>query len=311
MNPRSANSASTTKSPLAGRNIKIGAQPIIWSNDDFQELGGDIPLKTCLGEMKAAGYAGTELGHKFPKDPEALARTLEEHGLELVSGWHSTFLSSEPLEGEIESFKAHLKLLKTLGCKTAIAAECAGRIYTERGASLFGKSKPVLDDDGWKKLASGLDRLAELAAGEGMTLAYHHHMGTVVQDESEIDRLMRSTKKAGLLFDAGHLAFAGADPLKVISRYRDRVAHVHLKDVRSAVVEAARSEGLSFEAALMRGVFTVPGDGAIDFAGIFSVLAEADYEGWMVVEAEQDPKKAPPLEYARKGREYVRVEAGL
>ncbi|MEE8424487.1 MAG: TIM barrel protein, partial [Elusimicrobiota bacterium] len=131
------------------------------------------------------------------------------------------------------------------------------------------------------------------------------------QDESEIDRLMRSTKKAGLLFDTGHLAFAGADPLKMISRYRDRVAHVHLKDVRSVVVEAARSEGLSFEAALMRGVFTVPGDGAIDFAGIFSVLAEADYEGWMVVEAEQDPKKAPPLEYARKGREYVRVEAGL
>ncbi len=311
MKPRSANSASTTKPPLAGRNIKIGAQPIIWSNDDFRELGGDIPLASCLGEMKAAGYAGTELGHKFPKEPAALARALEEHGLELVAGWHSTFLSSEPLAGELENFKAHLALLKALGSKTAIVAECAGRIYTERGVSLFGKSKPVLDDDGWKKLASGLDRLAELAAEEGMTLAYHHHMGTVVQDEFEIDRLMRSTKTAGLLLDTGHLAFAGADPREVISRYRDRVAHVHLKDVRSDVVKAARSAGLSFAAAVKRGVFTVPGDGAIDFAGIFSVLAEADYEGWMVVEAEQDPEKAPPLEYARRGREYVRKEAGL
>lgn len=311
MKPRSANSASTTKPPLAGRNIKIGAQPVIWSNDDFQELGGEIPLAACLGEMKAAGYAGTELGHKFPKEPAVLARALKEHGLELVSGWHSTFLSSKPLEGELESFKVHLELLKALGSRTAIVAECAGRIYTERGAPIFGKSKPVLDDAGWKKLASGLERLAQLAAASGMKIAYHHHMGTVVQDEREIDRLMRSTKKAGLLFDTGHLAFAGADPRKVISRYRDRVAHVHLKDVRLEVVKAARSEGLSFAAAVKRGVFTVPGDGAIDFAKIFSVLAEADYEGWMVVEAEQDPQQAPPLEYARRGREYVRKEAGL
>lgn len=307
MNPQFENSASTIKEkpPLAGRAIKIGAQPIIWSNDDFQELGGDISLETCLQEMKESGYAGTELGHKFPKEPEALKRVLENFGLELVSGWHCTYLSAESFEKESERFSAHLALLKALGSGTAIVAECAGRNFNKRGVPV---EQPALSDEDWKTLSSGLDRLAAQAADSGITVAYHHHMGTVIQNEDAIDRLMESTRTLGLLVDTGHLSFAGIDPSALISKYKDRLAHVHLKDLRPEVLGA---EDLSFEKAVKQGVFTVPGDGAVDFKLVFSVLAEAEYEGWMVVEAEQDPAKANPLEYAKKGRAFIKENAGV
>lgn len=315
---------------LKGLDIRIGAQPIIWSNDDFHELGGDIPLERCLREMGEAGYAGTELGHKFPRDPDALARALRPHGLQLVSGWHSTHLASRELEEEKRDFARHLDLLSAIGSRVAIVAECTRRNYNDPGSPLLG-GKPALDDGEWTRLAEGLEALAELAAGKGLRLAYHHHMGTVVQDSSEIERLMGLTRTAGLLADTGHMAFAGVDPVRVLREYAGRIAHVHLKNVRPHIVERVREERLSFAEAVKRGVFTVPGDcdpggvqspapsgsalgrrgSGIDFTPIFRSLRDAGYKGWMIVEAEQDPRDAEPLRYARKAREYIREAAGL
>ncbi len=297
---------------LKDRDIKIGAQPIIWSNDDFRELGGDIPLERCLGEMREAGYAGTELGHKFPASAEELAKVLESHGLELISGWHSAALLSRSLKEETEGFGKHLELLKALGSPVAIVAECTGRTYNDPSKALSnGGNTGGLDDAAWKRLTGGLETLARQAADQGIILVYHHHMGTVVQNLPEIERLLEQTKEVKLLADTGHLAMAGIEPLGVFKRYAGRIGHVHLKDVRPRVVARARGEHYSFARAVKEGVFTVPGDGGIDYGPIFSVLAEADYRGWMVVEAEQDPSRANPLAYAKMAREYIRTTAGL
>ncbi|MFH1265591.1 MAG: myo-inosose-2 dehydratase [Planctomycetota bacterium] len=313
MSPKPKSGASTTEAGpvLSGRNIRIGAQPIIWSNDDFLELGGDIPLDRCLREMREAGYAGCELGHKFPRDAGELARLLDERDLRLVSGWHSLYLVKNGLEREREGFEAHLRLLKALGCSVAIVAECTGRIYTRRDTAVIGPARPSLPKEGWRKLTEGLESLACIAQDTGLKLVYHHHMGTLVQDLSDIDRLMQSTKIVRLLADTGHLFFAGVEPLEVFTKYSERIAHVHLKDVRPRVVKAAKREALSFEGAVRRGVFTVPGDGSIDYRPLFAELRRADYEGWMVVEAEQDPSKAEPLSCAKKGRRYIKETAGL
>ncbi len=294
---------------LAGKKIRVGAQPIIWSNDDFQELGGDIPLERCLREMREAGYAGTELGHKFPTRAKDLSEILKAHDLELISGWHSAALLSRSLDEEQAAFGAHLDLLKALGSEVAIVAECTGRTYPDPERSL--RNGDLVETLDWGRLCRGLDALSSQAADRGLTLVYHHHMGTVVQNLSEIDRLMENTKEVSLLADTGHLAFAGIEPIKIFETYADRIRHVHLKDVRREVVERARREGLSFARSVKEGVFTVPGDGDIDYRPIFKAIAAAGYEGWLVVEAEQDPTRAVPAEYARKGREYIHQTAGI
>ena len=297
---------------LGGLNVRIGAQPIIWSNDDFLDLGADIPLERCLREMQEAGYAGTELGHKFPARPKDLKAVLQKHGLALVSGWHSTYLATRGLEEEKARFKKHLDLLAEMGCSTAIVAECTGRIYDDPQAALWqDPRKDILDRRGWERLWQGLEELSALAAAKGLALAYHHHMGTAVQNLPEIDRLMANTRSVRLLADTGHMAFAGIDPLEVFQKYKDRIAHVHLKNIRPEVAAEARTGNFSFAKAVRRGVFTVPGDGGMDFVPLFKVLAEISYQGWMVVEAEQDPAQANPLEYARMGREYIRRTAGI
>ena len=292
--------------------VRVGVNPILWSNDDFRDLGGDLPLERCLGEMRAAGYAGTELGHKYPRDRAALGEVLDAHGLALVSGWHSTYVLERPLDVEREALVAHLDLLGALGCRTAIVAECSRRSYDDPGAALqFERNGDGLSSDEWDRLARGLDDLACIASERNMRLAYHHHMGTVVQTEPEIGALMARTRKLHLLLDTGHLAFAGVDPVRMLGAHRARVAHVHLKNVRPEVVRQAWAERWSFARAVRAGVFTVPGDGGIDFAPVFELLRGANYAGWLVVEAEQDPKIAPPLEYARRGRDYVRHATGL
>ena len=297
---------------LGGLNVRIGAQPIIWSNDDFLDLGADIPLERCLREMQEACYAGTELGHKFPARPKDLKAVLQKHGLALVSGWHSTYLATRGLEEEKARFKKHLDLLAEMGCSTAIVAECTGRIYDDPQAALWqDPRKDILDRRGWERLWQGLEELSALAAAKGLALAYHHHMGTAVQNLPEIDRLMANTRSVRLLADTGHMAFAGIDPLEVFQKYKDRIAHVHLKNIRPEVAAEARTGNFSFAKAVRRGVFTVPGDGGMDFVPLFKVLAEISYQGWMVVEAEQDPAQANPLEYARMGREYIRRTAGI
>ena len=295
------------------RDCLVGANPIIWSNDDFNELAGDVPLDTILREMRAAGYAGSELGHAYPRTPAALADALGRHDLRLVSGWHSTTLATADLAAEEKNFRAHLNLLKTLGARVAIVAECSHCIHGTREAALgFGTAdRRALDAAEWTRFVAGLKHLCAVAASEEMRVGYHHHMGTVIQTESELDRLLAEVPALFLLLDPGHLAFAGIDPVAVTQRHAARIAHVHLKSVRPAIAERVRREGWSFCRAVTEGVFTIPGDGCVDFPAIFRILASVDYRGWLVVEAEEDPGIVPALPKAKLARHYVRTHAGV
>ncbi|MGC1577520.1 MAG: myo-inosose-2 dehydratase [Beijerinckiaceae bacterium] len=291
--------------------IRIGANPIGWSNDDMVELGGHIPLEQCLAEAKAAGFEGMELGNKFPREAGKLKPILEAHGLALVSGWYSTFLIERDADAEFAAAQAHAALLKAMGCKVLIAAECTRTVHGERDAPL--SSRPVMTEGEWSRLTSRLTQFAEKLRELGLTLVYHHHMGTVVQSEPEINRLMAETgPHVKLLLDTGHAAWGGADPAALASRYRERIAHVHAKDVREAVMARAARENWSFLNSVVEGVYTVPGDGMIDFVAVFRELKA--YSGWVVVEAEQDPEKANPATYAKLGRGNVKRflrQAGL
>jgi len=307
----------TPRRPTGGRtqlrDCLVGANPIVWSNDDFNDLAGDVPLGTILREMREAGFAGSELGHAYPRTAPELAAALGAHDLRLVSGWHSTYLASKPLAEETKNFRAHLSLLKTLGARVAIVAECTRCIHGDRNAPLgFGEKRtPGLTEAEWPKFVAGLKHLAAVAVREEMKIVYHHHMGTVIQREADLDRLLASVPEIWLLLDAGHLAFAGIDPVAVAQRYAARIAHVHLKSVRPTVAERVRREGWSFYRAVANGVFTVAGDGCVDYQAIFSILAAADYRGWLVVEAEEDPVKVPALPKAKKAREFVQTYAGV
>lgn len=282
--------------------IRIGANPIGWSNDDMLELGGDIPLEQCLAEAKAAGYEGMELGNKFPREAAKLRPILERHGLALVSGWYSTFLLDRTPETEMEAAAPHRRLLQDMGCSVLITAECTRTVHGDMSKPL--SQRPIMSEAEWERFTSRLTRLAELLATDGLTLVYHHHMGTVVQSGGDIDRMMRDTGPAvRLLLDTGHATWGGADPAELAVRWRQRISHVHAKDVRQAVrAEAARNDW-SFLRSVVEGVYTVPGDGAVDFAAVLRALP--DYAGWIVVEAEQDPKKAPPAKYARMGYQHL------
>lgn len=278
--------------------IRIGANPICWSNDDMPEIGGDIPLEQCLAEARAIGIAGMELGNKFPRQAAELRPILAAHGLDLVSGWYSTFLIERDAETEFAHARPHIDLLRAFGCKVFIAAECTRTVHGTQSAPL--SARPEMNEREWAHFNTGLTKLADFLADEGLTLVYHHHMGTVIQTEDEIDRMMASTGPAvKLLLDTGHLAWAGADPAEVARRYRDRIAHVHAKDVRPAIAGEAAAGDWSFLDSVLAGVYTVPGDGSVDFVSVFRAIP--DYSGWVVIEAEQDPKKAPPAEYVKIG----------
>ncbi len=291
--------------------IRIGTNPIGWSNDDLRELGGATPLESCLSEAHQAGYTGIELGHKFPRRPEALRPLLQAHGLDLISGWYSASLRTGSVAAERAALRPHLDLLKAMGSAVLVFAETSGAVHGDRATAL--SRRPVMAVVEWRGFAARLTELADAVAAEGMALAYHHHMGTVVQTGGDIDRLMASTgPSVKLLLDTGHAAFAGADPVALARRYRARIAHVHCKDVRPAVMQEAWDKDWSFLDAVVAGGFTVPGDGGIDFTAVLRELP--GYSGWLVVEAEQDPVKAPPLTYARMGYENLRrfaTNAGL
>ncbi len=287
--------------------FRVAAQPINWINDDFKDLGADCTLERALDEMRQAGFEGTELGHRFPMSGPAIRALLEPRGLSLAGAWHSTYLASRPWTDEQAAFDAHAERLASAGASVIILAECTGAIHGD-GTKPLGKGdqRGQLDDAAWRALCAGLDRLAERAAARGMTTAYHPHMGTVVQTAADVDALMAGTRTLGLLLDTGHLAFAGDDPMVTLERHGARVTHVHTKDVRFAVARQARAEGWSFERAVRAGVFTVPGDGDFDFAGVLGEINRNGYRGWLVVEAEQDPKVANPLTYATQGRATLR-----
>ncbi|HEY8382227.1 MAG TPA: myo-inosose-2 dehydratase [Microvirga sp.] len=291
--------------------IRIGANPIGWSNDDMLEIGGATPLETCLAEAREAGFEGMELGNKFPREPEALKRALAPFGLACVSGWYSMELLNRSAEDELRAMRPHLDLLKAMGSPVVIVAETSNAIHGNRSASL--KSRPVMRDGDWAEYGRRLTALAEATLGQGVRLVYHHHMGTIVQSEADIDALMGATGEAvHLLLDTGHATWGGADPAALARRYRDRISHVHTKDVRKAVMERADQENWSFLDSVLEGVYTVPGDGMVDFAAVFRELP--GYSGWVVVEAEQDPEKAHPLTYAKMGFAHltrVLSETGL
>ena len=279
---------------------RLGVSPIGWSNDDLPELGGAIPLETCLAEAREAGFAGIELGGKFPRDPALLRPLLDRHGLRLVSGWYSGRLIERSAAAELAAIEPHRALLAAMGCAALVYAETGGAIVADRSRPL--SSRPRLPDRDWTGFGARLTELADRLADTGIGLAYHHHMGTIVETEADIDRLMEVTgDNVGLLLDTGHLAFAGADPAAIARRYGRRINHVHCKDIRAGVLARVRQDDSSFLDAVLAGVFTVPGDGAIDFAATLAALSGAGYRGWLVVEAEQDPAKAPPLAYARLG----------
>jgi inosose dehydratase len=284
--------------------IRIGINPITWSNDDLPELGGETPLENCLAEASQAGYVGIELGNKFPRDAATLRPILERHGLALVSGWYSGGLLARTVEAEIAVIEDHLQLLAAMGCQVMVFAETTGGVAGDRSAPL--SRRPRLAEREWLEFGRKLTALAEHLKARGVAMAFHHHMGTVVESEAEVDRLMAVTGEAvGLLLDTGHLTYAGADPLAVAKRHLKRINHVHCKDVRRAILDRVRTADTSFLNAVIDGVFTVPGDGSVDYPPIFDLLKQADYQGWLVVEAEQDPAKAHPLTYAKMGHAYL------
>lgn len=286
---------------------KIGIAPIGWTNDDLPELGGDITFEQCISEMALAGYRGCEIGNKFPKDPKVLAPYLQVRGLEVASAWFSSYLIMNKYEENEQAFIKHRDFLHALGAEVIVVSEQSGSIQGDLNKEIF-KNKPIFGGEEWVKLCEGLNRLGEVAKQKEMTLVYHHHMGTGVQTEAEIDYLMMHTNPAyvSLLYDCGHLYFSNDEYIHVLEKHIERIKHVHLKDVRQAVLDKVKSEHMSFLHAVKEGVFTVPGDGVIDFKFIFDLLTNYKYEGWLVVEAEQDPIKANPFVYAKKAREYIR-----
>ena len=288
--------------------VRIGINPITWTNDDMPELGGDIPLDTCLAETRLAGYAGTEMGGKFPRTAAELAPVLAGHGLDLVSGWFDGRLHERGVAAEWEAVLPHLTLLRDMGCRHVVYADLSGGQHGDVHRPL--SARPVLAAGDWAGYGRAVTALAERMAEFGVGMAFHHHMGTIVQTDAEVDALMaQSGAAAGLLFDSGHCRFAGGDPQALLARHVARVVHVHCKDVRAAVLDEALAGDWSFMAAVLKGVFTVPGDGCIDFGALLRTLHGAGYGGWLVVEAEQDPRVAHPLTYARMGFESLAATA--
>lgn len=292
-------------------NIKLGIAPIAWTNDDMPDLGAENTFEQCISEMAIAGFSGTEIGNKYPKNPEELKNALDLRGMEVANSWISTFLTTEPFEVTEKAFREKCEFLKAVGAKRIGASE-QGHSIQGTALSVF-EDKYVMNDKEWKLLTEGLSKLGKIAQEYGITLTYHHHMGTVVQTEEEIDRLMSETDADSvfLLFDSGHLAYSGENYMSVLKKYAKRIKHVHLKDIRPDKVQEVKEKKLSFLEGVRLGTFTVPGDGAIDFKPIFDILSDAGYEGWLLVEAEQDPELANPLEYAIKARKYIRQNTGI
>lgn len=280
--------------------VHLGINPLTWTNDDLPSLGADTPLETCLSEGKEAGFERFELGNKFPREAGILGPILRKHDLKLVSGWYSGRLLERSVEQEIEAVQPHLTLLRELGAKVLVFAEVSHCIHGEQQTPVH--LRPRFPAERWEEYGEKLTEFARYTQQQGVQIAYHHHMGTVIESAEDVDNLMLHTgPEVGLLLDTGHLTFAGADPLAVAERWLSRINHVHCKDVRAAVLADVKNRKTSFLDAVLSGVFTVPGDGCVNYAPIMALLKKQGYQGWLVVEAEQDPAVAHPLTYARLG----------
>ncbi|MDE9539574.1 myo-inosose-2 dehydratase [Xenorhabdus bovienii] len=280
--------------------VQLGINPLTWTNDDLPSLGAETSLETCLAEGRQAGFAGFELGNKFPRQSQILGPILASHDLKLVSGWYSGNLLMRSVEEEIAAAQPHLALLRELGASVMVFAEVTDCIHGDQEKSVH--LRPWFPVERWQEYGEKLTEFARYTQSQGVQIAYHHHMGTVIESAEDVDDLMEHTgEEVGLLLDTGHLTFAGDDPLAVAKRWCTRINHVHCKDIRPEVLKDVKNRKTSFLDAVLSGVFTVPGDGCVDYPAIFNVLKASHYDGWLVVEAEQDPTIAHPLTYATLG----------
>lgn len=287
--------------------IKLGIAPINWCNDDDPNLGKDISFEQCIQEMSLAGYTGTELGNKYPRDPVVLKNALKHKGLQLSSAWFSTFFT-DPAQYEttLSRFMEHLSFMRALGASFINICEC-GHAIQGTDIPVLSPQKPEFSEEQWGLLIKGLHAIGRIANDYQVKLVYHYHAGTGVFYHNEIDQLMENTSPEliSLLLDTGHAAFAGINPVDLVNQYGSRISYVHLKDIRAEVLHQVDTKQMNFMDAVRAGVFTVPGDGSIDFPAFFNALKKYNYSGWMIVEAEQDPAKAAPLEYAQKARAFL------
>lgn len=288
--------------------IRFGVSPIAWANDDMPELGGDTPLADILRDIQELGFEGVELGGKFPRDAATLKGLLAQYQLDLIGGWYSGSLLAQDADAEIAALQSHLALLKALGSTVFVFAETSNAVHGDRGTALTGTPRlPALE---WKTFGQRLTQVADYIQAQGLKFAYHHHLGTVVERAEDLQEFLRHTgPSVGLTLDTGHAALGGIDALDVIRHHPERVAHVHCKDVRWETFATARTGGASFLDGVLAGMFTVPGDGGLDYAEIMRALARINYSGWIVIEAEQDPGKADPRTYADLGLKTLRAEA--
>ena len=284
--------------------IKLGIAPIAWSNDDMPELGGDTTLEQCLAEASKAGVTGIESGGKFPKNSEELLPKLEKENLKLCSGWYGAQLLRNTPSEEFKLMRKQLNLFKDCDSPCMVFAEVTNSVQGDPKTPL--SKRPTLSEDDWKLLIVRINEISKMMMDEGMPLAYHHHMGTVIETENETNRLIESTSDTvKLLIDTGHMLFAQGNSIKLAEDFSQRLIHVHCKDIRKDVLQKSLKNDSTFRQAFLDGAFTVPGDGCIDYKPFLKVLNKKNYSGWLVVEAEQDPAKANPFEYAKIGFNYL------
>lgn len=295
--------------------VKLGVAPINWTNDDLPELGGEITFEQCISEMALAGFTGCEVGNKFPRDTEVLRAYLEIRGLQVCNQWFSFELTTKSLEENIKNFHEHLNFLEAMGTTIVGGGEVGNSCQGMLNTPVFGGKGMLNTAAEWKSYCSKIDEMGKVATDRGFKLAFHHHMGTIIETMEETDRFLENTddRHVFLNYDCGHFTFTGDDATAALKKYVSRTAHVHLKDVRPNILQQAHEQKWSFLKAVKEGVFTVPGDdnGCVDFEGIFKILSDHPYKGWIVVEAEQDPAKANPFKYATTARSFIREHTGL
>ena len=284
--------------------IKLGIAPIAWSNDDMPELGGDTPIEQCLEEASLAGFTGIELGGKFPRNPGITNFLLKKYNLKMPGGWYGSLLRGRSVNDEWATMRDHLNLLKMVKADVFVFADVSGSIQGDQTRKL--STRPNMDDDEFAEYCKKINEISNRLYDEGIPMSYHEHMGTIIQTEHDVDRFMENTNdNTFLLYDTGHLLFAQADFKRVLKNYVSKINHVHCKDIRESILNNSLKNDLSFRESFLDGVFTVPGDGCIDYEPLFKILYENNYEKWLIIEAEQDPIKANPLEYAKIGYNYL------
>ena len=284
--------------------INLGIAPIAWSNDDMPDLGGDTPIETCLFEARSAGFRGIELGGKFPRNPGTIKYLLKKFNLELPGGWYGAHLKERSVEEEWQAMQNQIELYKLINSSVFIFADVSGSIQGEPKIPL--NRRPRLKDNEWNDYCNKISEIAKRLSDIGLPMSYHEHMGTIIQSEQDVYRLLDNTDdKTSLLFDTGHILFAEGDYESILKKYVSRVNHVHCKDIRKEILNRSLSNDSSFRDSFLEGVFTVPGDGCINYKPLFETLHDNKYSKWLIVEAEQDPKKANPLKYAKIGYKYL------